>query len=141
MQTPNGNKLYEVAKASLGKDLNGNYNELGCAFTLNNLAQWAWGKPIGGGASTADLFKFLQDTNKFTPVDEANTLPGDIIMSATGTSIKKPTAHGHCGVVAKYGIVSNSSEDDSVQEQWNIKAWNAYYHDYLGFPVYYFRPV
>lgn len=139
-QTSKGLELYITAKGCLGEVLSDGNANFGCAITLNNLSTKAWNKTIGGGASTTLMYEALKDTTRFTSVLESNALPGDIIISPTGLA-KDPTQHGHCGAVAQFGILSNSSEDGAVHEQWTIPTWNAFYKDYLGFPVFYFRAI
>lgn len=145
MQTENGTKLYNAAKSLLDrqvapKDAADGYGMFGCALTLNGVALVAWGHQIGGGASTEAMLAFLQDTTKYSPQTSQTALPGDIIISATGTA-SDPSQHGHCGIIAKYGILSNNSEDGRLEEQWTLAAWEAYYGNTLGFPVLIFRPL
>lgn len=138
IQTANSLKLFETAKASLGQILSGADPELGCAVTMNAIATKAWGYPIGGGASTHDMYMALQDIMKYSEILLANVLPGDIIIAPTGYG-KNPTDHGHVGCIAQYGILSNSSEDGKVHEQWTIPLWIAHYITGLGFPLKLYR--
>lgn len=140
MQTEHSKQLYEIAKASLGQLLSDGNANFGCAITVNNLAQKAWSHPIGGGASTNLMYTSLQDTTKYTPTLLANALPGDIIIAPTGYATD-PTQHGHVGVVAQYGILSNSSEDGRVHEQWTIPKWVDFYVTFLGFPLKIYRAL
>jgi hypothetical protein len=139
-QTPNSLKLYLAAKASLGQTLSDGNANFGCAITVNNIAIKAWGHPIGGGASTNLMYGYLKDTTTFKPVLLADVLAGDIIIAPTGYATD-PTQHGHVGVVGQFGILSNSSEDGAVHEQWNIPRWLAYYVQSLGFPLAIFRAI
>lgn len=146
MQTQNGQLLYNVAKANLGQKLtidnaSDDYGILGCAETLNNLALRAWGHQIGGGFSTFALWQFLKDSSKFQPVTSATSLPGDIVISPTGSIANATLKNGHCGVVGMYGILSNNSEDGTVQENYSIPSWLRYYTDYGGLPTLFFRPL
>jgi len=139
-QTSNSQLLFSIAKQNLGQLLSDGNANFGCAITVNNLAQKAWNCPIGGGASTNLMYQALLDTKRFTPILLANTLPGDIIIAPTGYA-KDPSQHGHVGVIAQYGILSNLSEDGRLHEQWTIPAWVQYYHLNLGFPLCFFRAV
>jgi len=144
-QTVNGQKLYMTAAALLGKpvapkDASTNYGVFGCALTMNGIAERAWGHPIGGGASTQAMYAFLQNTTKYAPVLPGNELPGDIIISPTGSGAN-PAAHGHVGCIAKYGILSNNSEDGNLEEQWTLETWRQYFGTSLGFPVLVYRPL
>lgn len=138
--TINSTKLFTAAKASLGKLLSDGNAELGCAITVNNIAIEAWGQPVGGGASTNLMFAALQETARFTKILLADVMAGDIIISPTGFA-KDPASHGHVGIVAQFGILSNSSEDGRVHEQWTIPAWYNHYVLELGFPMDFFRAV
>lgn len=139
-QTTNSEKLYQTAKASLGQVLSDGDANFGCAITVNNIAQKAWGYEIGGGASTNLMYGFLKDTTKYSVVLLADVLAGDIIIAPTGYATD-PTEHGHVGVIGQFGILSNSSEDGEVHEQWNIPRWLAYYVQSLGFPLAIFRAL
>lgn len=138
IQTLNSKKLFDTAKANLGQLLSDGNANFGCAITVNNLALKAWGHPIGGGASTNLMYSSLQDTTRFTLIPIANTLPGDIIIAPTGYA-KDAAQHGHVGVIAQYGILSNSSEDGRLHEQWTIPRWVDYYVTFLGFPLKIYR--
>lgn len=137
-QTQNSLKLYETAKANLGQLLSDGDANFGCAITVNNLAIKAWGHPIGGGASTNLMYTALLDTTRFTKVFLADILVGDIIIAPTGYA-KDPNQHGHVGVIGQFGILSNSSEDGRLHEQWTIPLWFSYYVQQYGFPLDIFR--
>lgn len=113
VQTPNSIKLYEVAAASLGSPMvpKGYNPVLGCAISLNQVYKKAFSIDIGGDASTYMLWQALKkQTDKFKQVN--SPLPGDIIMCATGTQpANSPIRNGHTGIVAKYGILSNNSNN------------------------------
>ena len=57
--TKNSLHLYSVAKSLLGENLCGSQHELGCALTVNSIVEKAFGLPVGGGASTSNLYDFL----------------------------------------------------------------------------------
>lgn len=141
MPTPTALQLYNTAKDCLGTDMITDptiSQEVGCAVSVNAVYQKAFGKPIGGGASTAALYQVLQTDARFARVDEA--LPGDIIISPTGTSTKG-APHGHVGIVGYHGIMSNNSLNGLWSEVYTLETWNSYYATYLGFPVCFFRCV
>lgn len=145
IQTSNGSKLYTAAASLLDtqvapKNAADGYGMFGCALTVNGVAERAWGRQIGGGASTEAMLAFLEDTSKYALIAPQNVLPGDIIISATGTA-NDPSQHGHVGICAKYGILSNNSEDGRLEEQWTLPAWFEYYGTTLGFPVKIFRAL
>lgn len=140
IQTVDSKKLFDTAKAHIGQLLSADNAELGCAITVNALAVMAWGYPVGGGASTHDMYHALQDKTKFTPILLADILAGDIIISPTGYATD-PSQHGHVGILAQFGILSNSSEDGRLHEQWTIPLWQKYYVETLGFPMKFYRAV
>lgn len=139
-QTAKSIALYQTAKANLDQLLSDGNAELGCAITVNNLAIKAWGVPVGGGASTNLMYTALLDTTRFTKVLLADVLAGDVIIAPTGYG-QDPSQHGHVGVIGQFGILSNSSEDGRLHEQWTIPLWENYYVETLGFPLAIFRAI
>lgn len=137
----NRDKLYETAKLCLGKDMvddPGVDPSVGCADSVNSVYKLAFGNEIGGGASTAALYTVLCSDPRFQSVQEP--LPGDIVISPTGTSTKG-APHGHVGICGFHGIMSNNSMTGLWSQFYTDTSWHAYYHDKLGFPVIYFRVV
>lgn len=137
LQTENSKKVYTFAAAHVNQNLHGSVNpEEGCAMTVNNIFNGALGFEIGGYASTAAMYPFLQDTAKFTKV--AVPMPGDVIISPTGHGNGKIT--GHVGIVAFYGILSNNSDNGLLQEQWkDLASWIVRYAAQGALPVEFFR--
>lgn len=129
-------KIYNLAKASLGKDIAATQNELGCAESISYLLNKAnvANFPKAGYLGTSDFYNWLK---KFAmPVD--TPIRGDIIISPTGTSTKG-AQHGHIGIVALYGVLSNNSMNGLFMEYYTIDSWRTYYGGKLGFPVLFFR--
>lgn len=144
-QTPDSIKLFDTAKNNLDKNLCENF-AYGCAETVSNLLHLAFGFVVPGAASTYMLLQYLikeQAFNYFKEVTEAEALPGDIIISATGTSLKPnpDIPNGHVGVVAEYGILSNNSANGLLQEKWNMPSWKQHYEVDGGYPTRIFRPL
>lgn len=137
LQTPNSIKVYNEAVVCLNKNMHGNVDpEVGCAMTVNNIFIAALGHPVGGAASTADMYTSLQDTTRFTKV--AVPIAGDVIISPTGHG--NGSIVGHVGIVAFYGILSNNSDNGLVQEQWkSISDWVARYAALGALPVEFYR--
>lgn len=140
-QTLSGQKLYATAKSLLGQQLGANnaedgYGAFACAESVNFVALKALGKPIGGGASTQAMYQALLNPARFRSVLEP--LPGDIVISETGSSTLNPGWHGHCGCVLKYGIASNSSETAKFEENYTIESWEKSFAA-RGFPTRFFR--
>lgn len=147
-QTKKGQELYTVAAAAyrvgvkiIADNAADDYGILGCAETVNELARRAWGSPIGGGLSTAALWECLKNTARFAEIALADALPGDIVISPTGSVAGAKLAHGHVGVVAAYGILSNESESGTVEENYNMQAWQDYYTKYGGLPTLIYRAL
>lgn len=136
VQTPNGLKIYTMAKDCLGLNLCEN-RAYGCAETVNAIVEAATGTPVGGGASTFLMYKCLLSTGKFTAI--TNPLPGDIIISPTGLGTNPQMPNGHVGIVAMYGILSNDSLDGLLEEKYTLDTWNARYKVTGGYPVLFFR--
>lgn len=142
-QTDNSLKLYNTAKALMGtavapKNAADGYGMYGCALTVNGVAEEALGEQIGGGASTTLMQKALSDTTRFDLISPGDELPGDIVISPT-TMGANPATHGHVGIIAIYGILSNNSEDGLLEEQWTLPQWKQTYGVALGFPVLVYR--
>lgn len=141
----NNNKtILAFIKENLGKDLNGNYNELGCAETVNNIFIEALGYKVGGGASTAKMLEALTGTvpnGRFVEVTRTQARAGDIVLSATGTG-NGTIAHGHVGVLGENGVIySNNSHKDMLDDHITAEEWKNYFARKGGFPVRYFRAV
>ncbi len=134
-------QLYTLAKSLLGKRLTLDSSvppALGCAeavsFCLHSLDPVL--VPSKGLQGTMALLKWMQNNQQhFTPVTRPSL--GTIIVSPTGMG-KNPSDHGHTGLVAKEGILSNESQSGLFREQWTLDAWDAYYVKALGFHVFYF---
>ncbi len=139
MQTENSKKVYETAKSLIGYNLCTNA-QLGCAETVNEIFKRALGQPIGGGSSTQAMYPFLKDVVHFKEVSIGEEQPGDVIISPTGSPNTK-FAHGHVGIIAQYGILSNSSSDGRLHENYDLETWQRYYGEQGGYPVYIFRPL
>ena len=138
--TAMSNAIYQAAKSCL--DVHVTMNEsvdpnLGCAEACSFVLNKAGIKmPAEGIAGTGELYSWLQSSGLFEQVTVP--LPGDVIISPTGMSTKG-SSHGHVGIIAMYGILSNSSSTGLFMEHYNLQTWNYYYNQLLGFPVYYFR--
>lgn len=137
----NREKLYDTSKSLLGtRQVSPSVpQELGCASSLNSVFRKCFGKEIGGGASTAQMFAVLKaDTVRFMEVSEKDALPGDIMMNATGTSTKG-AEHGHVGIRGVNDAMSNDSDTGLWSAQWTNAGWKAYFEVQLGFKTRYFR--
>ncbi|MBX4216139.1 hypothetical protein KW797_04290, partial [Candidatus Parcubacteria bacterium] len=129
-------KIYEFSKSCLGKDIATTQNELGCAeavsYVFNHVGVQDF--PKNGFLSTLEFHIWLKKNAQ----EVAEPSLGDIIISPTGSSSKKAT-HGHIGIVARHGILSNNSMNGLWQEYYTQESWKAYYGSKLGFPVFFYR--
>lgn len=109
--------------------------ELGCAEAVSYILKLSgFTLPAEGIAGTAALYTWLEQN--FTPVSVPQY--GDVIISPSGMSVNG-SPHGHTGIVAKYGILSNDSDSGLFLEKYILASWAAYFHTIEGFPVFYFR--
>lgn len=131
-------KLYTLAKDSLGKDIAKTQNDLGCAEAVSylllqlNISDF----PKKGFLSTIDLYKYLSKSPNFKLINDYKK--GAIIISPT--SGKKI---GHCGVVGTSWIMSNNSLNGLFQATHNIKnnTWKNFYEKKLGLKTYFFEII
>lgn len=139
----NAEALVASAKKLLGQNLSAGTGVpyyVACAISVNKVHQEAFGFPIGGGASTADLYHALLKSPYFRKVDAP--MPGCIVISPTGEGSNPAYAHGHVGIQANYGICSNDSSTGIFSENYaNIEAWKAQFEEIEGYPVFYFLRI
>lgn len=141
--TENCRKIYNTAKSLLGvdaspADIAPDY--LSCAESVWNIIHKATGKKIGGPfpiVSTKVLYETLKNDPGFESVIESEAPIGSIIISPTGYAMN-PRSTGHCGIVARFGILSNSSETSHLEENYTLESWRRYFGD-RGFPVIFFK--
>lgn len=114
--------------------------DLGCAEAVSYVLERTGieNLPPKGYAGTAKLFAFLTGSPNFEQVDLKDAVPGDIIISPTG-SPGATMAHGHTGILARYGILSNNSYTGKFDESLNLDSWRNFFQVRGGFPVYFFR--
>jgi len=139
-----GQLLYETAKGLLGQhvivlDASTKFGVLGCAASVNAIFKKRFGLEIGGGLSTALMLSALKDKTRFKEVAFSEAEPGDILMYATGTSIKFPQAHGHVLIVGVRWCMSNSSETGTWEANYTREGVKTYFEDTMGFPPRVFR--
>lgn len=132
-----GEVLYAVAKGCLGVDMAPTQDVVGCAEALSFVLMKAGvkGLPKRGILGTAELDKWL--AKHLQKVKEP--MPGDIIMSATGSGNGK--VRGHTGVVGKTHVMSNNSATFKWDAHWTLPEWLAYYEKKGGIPTRYYRWV
>lgn len=128
--------LYNLAKNCLGRDIAATQNELGCAEAVSYLLKHLHVNNFSPTLSTQALYLQLSANAAFQKVELG--LPGDIIISPTGSSTKG-ALHGHVGICGYHGIMSNNSMSGLWDQYYTDESWRIYYQTKLGFPVYYFR--
>ena len=137
----NNKIILDYIKKNLGKDLNDDYNELGCAQTVNNILKNSLGYEAGGGASTAKMLDEILVNSNFKEMTTTTAEAGDIILSATGTG-NGSIAHGHVGFLGESGIIySNNSVKGVLDNHITATEWKNYFVVKGGFPVRYFRAI
>lgn len=144
MPQTNSDKIYQYAKAHLGMDASPNDlapSALACAETVSNILFKATGVKVGGviHTSTTTLYRAVLNSPSFESVTEDDAEPGTLVISPTGYSGLGPQAHGHTGIVARFGILSNDSESGHLEENYTKESWRMYFGKYRQFPCVYFR--
>jgi len=131
-------RLYDAAYSCLGKNMTspGVPTSLGCASSLNNVFKKAFGTVIGGGASTAEMFRILKADPRFREVSKPAL--GDIAMNASGTSTKG-VPNGHVGIWGKNSVMSNNSLTGKWDAHYTLKGWVDFFEKKEGFKTRYFR--
>ncbi len=141
---PSAQKIYDVAKSLLGTDASPADiapDSLACAETVNRIVKIAIGVPVGGGTSTFQMWRCLETYPLWQKILGSEALPGDIIISPTGSVTDARLEHGHVGIVAKHGILSNNSETGKLSENFDIPTWKRYYTQFGGLSTFFYRVV
>lgn len=137
-------KIYEQAKAALGTSLVpvGDDPDVGCAISATVLLKERCGMDIKETLSTLEFLHEIEASPLFQEVFDFGEM-GDIWIDATGTSIipNTPITHGHCGVLGKFGIMSNSSLTGLWSEFYDKDSWKQRYEIQGGYPTRKFRAV
>lgn len=137
--------LFTVAESFIGVDASpadqadDNY---GCADSMCGVLTKAFPRNVGfpWTVSTYTLWQSLRNSPKYIQV--SNPLPGDILVSPTGTSaiLNTPIKNGHTGIVGAVGtIMSNNSLKGIWESNFTMDSWKARYVDRGGYKMYFFR--
>lgn len=139
----NAQRLVAAAKAALGTSLwigTGVDYRYACAISVNELHQKEFGFPIGGEASTEQMYlKLLK-----SPYFKLTTVyaPGCIIISPTGQGKNPKYPNGHVGVVCNFGICANYSPTGLWSEKYkDYDAWVAQFGTIEDYPTYLFQRI
>lgn len=132
-------QIYEEAKSCLRKHITLDPSvppDVGCAEAVSYVLKLAGvrGFPTTGIAGTSVLYSWL----KANATEVKTPVAGNIIISPTGmSSINSP--HGHVGIVANFGVLSNDSDSGLFMEKYTLETWAQYFGEVEGFPVIYFE--
>lgn len=137
-------RLHNRAVGCLGTDASPNDvapDELGCAETVNAIHKREFGFEIGGGLSTALMYKALEVSPYFQRVDQPDK--GDIALSPTGMG-NGNLPNGHVGIVGDgvgegRVIMSNDSFKGTFEANYTIKKWKDRYMVKGGYPLLFYR--
>ena len=141
--TQNSDLLFRTAKACLNTDVTPKDlvpDNVACAETVNAIYAKAFGRAIGGAASTYNMYNALLRHPEFDKVD--TPLRGDVVISPTGYSRNggKIVSNGHVGIMGEDGkIMSNDSPSGLLKESYTIGTWTDQYVIKGGYPMVYFR--
>lgn len=128
----NREKLYKYALSKLGVDMAPTQDTLGCAESLSHILKGSGLTPLTGiFMGTYQLNEWLSKNLEKV----SDPLPGDIIMSETGSGIIR----GHCGIVGKHKIMSNNSASFLWDDHWTLSKWKDYYGTYGKLPIRFYR--
>ena len=112
-----------------------------CAESVTTVLRKA-GIKIGIIPGTWTLERFLMNSPKWVPVQSPE--PGDVVMSATGTSNLGSSApfRGHTGIVGPNNqILANNSDTGLWGAYYTIKTWEDRYSKRGGYPTTFYRYI
>jgi peptidoglycan hydrolase-like protein with peptidoglycan-binding domain len=131
--------LHEAALSCLNKDVTPAdivSDEVACAETVNAIYKKAFGKEIGGGASTYMLYESLKNNPLFVKTNSPSA--GDIVISPTGHG-NGTLSNGHVGIVGvDNSIMSNNSSTGKFTRNFTFESWRTRYVYRGGFPMAFF---
>lgn len=138
----NREKLYDTAKASLGRDMSPldiAPDRLACMESLDGVYFSAFGEHLLSQENRLSTEKGYQAMVQDKRLQKVSTpLPGDIVIDPTGYS-KKGSLHGHTGIWGNYDVMSNDSNTGLWTDNYTHDAWHNVFEKTLGFPTFYFR--
>jgi len=134
----NSERLYQEARASIGKDMSPTQSEFGCAEAVSSIIRILLPDfPLIPGTYT--LWELLKKDHRFSEIEKYEV--GAIIISPTGTSEISGNISGHVGICGKHQIISNNSNTGLVDTHITKDIWDDYFGTRLRFPIYYFKLV
>lgn len=141
-------KIYDKAKSCIGQDISLDQtipNDVQCAEAVSYILKACqYDIPRKGIAGTGTLYAWLHNNPLFKETRDFNQMEipkyGSIIISPAGTS-KIGYPHGHTGIVAKYGVLSNDSDTGLFLEKYTLKTWMQFFGEVRGLETYFFEPL
>lgn len=134
----NQQKLLEIAKAFVGKDISPNDvapDELGCAESVSEAIRKIY-PDFSIIVSTKMLFDRLNNDKRFRRTTDLDA--GNVIISPTGMGNGKII--GHTGIIGEDQIIySNDSIKGTWEKNYTITSWVNRYRKIGGFPLYVFK--
>ena len=133
--------IHSIALDSIGLDASPNDvapDELGCAESVTEILQLA-GVMSYVEISTYRLYDYLKNSKNWELVETPE--PGDIILSPTAYSTKRPVPFpGHVGIVGQNNtVMSNDSATGKFMSNYTLESWAGRWKKRGGYPVQYWR--
>lgn len=140
--------IYESALRFIGKDASPNDlapDEYGCADSVCGVLFGSDVDPeIDWTISTAELERELYTSKGWMLIDMSQVQPGDVLVSATGTSSNPntPIKNGHTGIAGPdRKIMSNNSYTGKFEQNYNFDQWMKRYVEEGGYKMKFFRKI
>lgn len=134
-------RLYEASKECIGIEVSPDdlaSDEVACVESLENILYKEFGFYVGGDQPMLATWLFIAELRKDSRFEEVDSpLPGDIIISPTGSGNGK--IRGHTGIVGKYQIMSNNSFTSLWDIHFTLETWERRYTQKGGMRMYFFR--
>ena len=133
----NREKLYQAAKASLGKEMSPQDvadDSLACVESFCQVYKTALGEFPNGMLflSTIKLYEFLSRSPLFVKATTAD--PGTIVIAVT-----EGTRHGHIFIAGVERLYSNDSRNGLWLDGYTMKTARDYYEKKLGLKIHMFN--
>jgi hypothetical protein len=153
METPivdpkeNQNRLYNMAKSLLGKNLAPGMELLGCAISMSATHNKAFPElPLLRFVNTTQWYDWMMSRPDLWEKLEGPE-PDAVIVNATDhRPAGSPLSNGHIGIIGRklspdgtLYIMSNNGKAKCWDTQFTLKKWIAYYEEYGKIETHYFR--
>lgn len=139
----NAQILVSAARSASGIELSkgtGVSPDVACAISVNIVHTNAFGLPIGGGASTHDMYEVLLISPLFREVDTPTL--GCIAIDATGSGTNPAYPHGHVGIFDGTGFWANNSDNGLWSMKYtSVGSWIHQFETVEGYKTHYFLRI